>query len=303
VKPKHRGGYTTEHTELCERTLVTLLRGLGPWKRGLYLTGGLVPRYLIPERSPCGEQLPTHAGTTDVDLVVDLQFLASVEAYSTLEENLKELGFERGKNEAGRAQHFSWRKAIGSGITIIVDLLCEADDPFDGGQVSELPGNRRLSALKLPGAHLVTRDYLEIDITAELLDGRGQSTEVVRVANVVPFLVLKALAYDDRAEEKDAYDLVYCLMYYGRGPEDVAREFADRLYRWPGEPFLPQTLDILRRRFASDGATDGYRKDGPTSYARFLVDPGRTELVARHRRHAAEVVEAFLHAVDSLIRG
>ena len=44
MKPKHQGGYTT----LCERTLVTLLRGLRPWKQGIYVIEGLVPRYLIP---------------------------------------------------------------------------------------------------------------------------------------------------------------------------------------------------------------------------------------------------------------
>jgi hypothetical protein len=55
MKPKHQAGYTALHAELCERTLVTLLRGLGPWKAGIYLTGGLVPRYLIP-RQPDNEQ-------------------------------------------------------------------------------------------------------------------------------------------------------------------------------------------------------------------------------------------------------
>jgi len=42
MKPGHRGGYTAAHATLCERTLVTLLRGLGPWKGGVYLIGGLV---------------------------------------------------------------------------------------------------------------------------------------------------------------------------------------------------------------------------------------------------------------------
>ena len=40
MKPKHQGGYTTLHAELCERTLVTLLRGLGPYKEGVYLVIG-----------------------------------------------------------------------------------------------------------------------------------------------------------------------------------------------------------------------------------------------------------------------
>jgi hypothetical protein len=107
VKPKHQGGYTALHAELCERTLVTLLRGLGPWKAGVYLAGGLVPRYLIARQSEGHHGPPPHAGTTDVALVLDLQVLAGVEAYRRLEQNLKGLGFVRGTNEEGRVQHFA----------------------------------------------------------------------------------------------------------------------------------------------------------------------------------------------------
>jgi len=297
VKPKHQGGYTALHAELCERTLVTLLRGLGPWKAGVYLAGGLVPRYLIVRRPGAPQAPPPHAGTTDVDLVLDLQVLASVEAYRRLEQNLGALGFVRGMSEEGRAQHFSWRKPVGDGVTVVVDLMCSAD-PGEGGRVTELPGERRLSALKIPGAHLVVEDHVEVALTATLLDERGVTTETVRIANVVPFVVLKALAYEDRFEEKDAYDLVYCLMHYGRGPEDVAAQFAERLVRWPEEPLLGRAAEILRTRFASDERTPGARKDGPISYARFLADPGRRDLDARHRQDAAAVVELFLRALD-----
>jgi hypothetical protein len=296
VKPKHQGGYTALHAELCERTLVTVLRGLGPWKTGVYLAGGLVPRYLIA-RPPEGHPGPPHAGTTDVDLVLDLQVLASVDAYRRLEQNLRALGFVRGTNDEGRVQHFSWRKPVGDGVTVVVDLLCDAD-LGEGGQVAELPGERRLSALKIPGAHLVVADHVEVELTAALLDERGVATETVRVANVVPFVVLKALAYEDRFEEKDAYDLIYCLMHFGGGPEDVAAQFVERLERWPDEPLLPRAVEILRTRFASDEQTPGARKDGPISYARFLADPGRRDLDARHRQDAAAVVELFLRALE-----
>lgn len=299
MKPKHQGGYTTLHTDLCERTLVTLLRGLGPWKAGVYLAGGLVPRYLIARWPEAQDGPPAHAGTTDVDLVLDLQMLASVDAYRRLEQNLKALGFVRGTNDEGRAQHFSWRKPVGGGITVVVDLLCDAGLD-EGGQTAELPGERRLSALKIPGGHLVVEDHVVVELTATLLDERGVATETVRVCNIVPFVVLKVLAYEDRFEEKDAYDLVYCLMHYGQGPKDVAAQFVDRLARWPEEPLLPRAVEILRTRFASDERTPGARKDGPTSYARFLADPGRRERDARHRQDAADVVEQFLRELGKI---
>ena len=36
-------------TGLCERAQLTLLKCAGPWGDRVYLTGGLVPRYLITE--------------------------------------------------------------------------------------------------------------------------------------------------------------------------------------------------------------------------------------------------------------
>ena len=298
MKPEHQGGYTALHTELCERTLVTLLRGLGPWKAGIYVIGGLVPRYLIPRSADAHGGRPAYVGTTDVDLVLDLDVLAEVEAYRRLEQNLRTLGFVRGTNDEGQAQHFSWRKPVGNGVTVVVDLLCDAS-AAEGGQVLSLPGERRLSALKIPGAHLAVRDHVAIDLTAALLDERGVATETIRIANIVPFLVLKALAYDDRMARKDAHDLVYCLMHYGDGPAEVGARFGERLLSWPDEPLLERALAILRARFTSDDQVSGFRKDGPISYAGFLTDPGRRDLDARNRQDAVAVVEAFLEAVNA----
>ena len=90
-KPDTAGGYKNEVTEDCERVLVTLLRGLGPWKESVYLVGGLTPRYLVHAKPP---EVPPHAGTGDVDIVVELQLLADTEAYHSLEENFKKLGLK-----------------------------------------------------------------------------------------------------------------------------------------------------------------------------------------------------------------
>lgn len=62
VKPPIAAGYQNVVTQNCERVLVTLLRGLGPWKDSVYLVGGLTPRHLIQARPP---DVPAHAGTGD----------------------------------------------------------------------------------------------------------------------------------------------------------------------------------------------------------------------------------------------
>ena len=47
AKPATVEGYSDQYTVACERVLVTLLRGLGPWKDSVFLVGGLTPRYLV----------------------------------------------------------------------------------------------------------------------------------------------------------------------------------------------------------------------------------------------------------------
>jgi hypothetical protein len=88
VKPATFDGYSDQHTLDCERVLVTLLRGLGPWKDSVYLIAGLTPRYLVPARPPA---VPAHAGTMDVDIVIDLQILADTRAYLSLDVKLDAL--------------------------------------------------------------------------------------------------------------------------------------------------------------------------------------------------------------------
>jgi hypothetical protein len=84
-----------------ERVLVTLLRNLGPHKNSFVLVGGLTLRYLVRDRPPV---VPQHAGTLDIDVVIDLVILEDTEAYRTLEANLKKIGFERGENDRGQQE-------------------------------------------------------------------------------------------------------------------------------------------------------------------------------------------------------
>ena len=99
AKPATYDGYSDQYTVDCERVLVTLLRGLGPWKESVFLVRGLTPRYLVAARPP---EVPAHAGTLDVDIVIDLQILADTAGYRTLEENLRAMRFERSMNERGQ---------------------------------------------------------------------------------------------------------------------------------------------------------------------------------------------------------
>jgi hypothetical protein len=255
------------------------LRGLGPYKKSIYLIGGLTPRYLIKARPP---EVPPHAGTGDVDVVVDLAILADTEAYHTLEDNLKRMGFERWTNDKGVKLSWRWEMKVDAKTTLLLEFLADAPD-IAGGRVQPLPTEGTISALNIPHSSIVFDLHGEVEVTAELLGDNGQATETVQYADLVSFTCLKAFAFDQRAERKDAHDLVYCLEHADGGPEAAAAEFTAAMAT-KHRPVVREALDILARRFCDDAKGEGYRKDGPVAATRFEAGDGDDEGDGRERR-------------------
>lgn len=293
-KPTTLDGYSNKVTENCERVLVTLLRGLGPWKDSIYLIGGLTPRYLVPDRPP---DVPPHAGTGDVDIVVELQMLSETDAYHTLEENFKKMGFERAENAKGQKLSWRWQTKTESGAVMILELL--ADDPkVSGGKVQPLPSAGNISALNIPHSSMVFDHYEAKEISAELLGENGVATETIRYADLVSFTCLKALALDQRNERKDAYDLIYCIEHVDGGLAVAADAFRFARKGKHGK-VVEEALGILRKRFADDGTTEGYQKDGPVSVAKFEVgdEPELREGRVLRQRNVSELIARLLEAI------
>jgi hypothetical protein len=245
VKPSHFGGYSDAYTVDCERVLVTLLRGLGPWKESVFLVGGLTPRYLVPQRPP---DVPAHAGTLDVDIVIDLQLLADTDAYHSLEDNLKRMGFERAVNEQGLKLSWRWQTRTEHGALMVLELLADAPQ-IAGGRVQPLPTEGTISALNIPHSSIVFDLHQVTEIRAELLGENGMATERVKHADIVSFTCLKAFAFDQRFERKDAHDLVYCIEHAPDGLGAVVAAFGHAL-AGAHSAVIREGLDVLRRRFA-----------------------------------------------------
>jgi hypothetical protein len=254
----------------CERLLVTLLRGLGPWKDSVCLVGGLTPRYLVPARPPV---VPAHAGTQDVDVVVDLQLLTETAAYRTLEQNLYRMGFERGENDTGQKVSWRWQARTEHGAVMMLELLADAPERR-GGMVGPLPTEGTISAINIPHASMVFDLYQEVAITAELLGENGVATVKVKHANLVSFTCLKALA--------------------------VAAAFRKELDGKHGA-VVSASLAILRSHFGSDMNNEGFKKDGPVAVARFEIgegnEPGTREARALRQRQASDLAERLLALV------
>lgn len=264
TKPKTFDAYNGAVTEAAERVLVTLLRGFGPWKDTVFLVGGLTPRYLVAARPP---EVPQHAGTGDVDVVVDVAILTDTEAYSTLEENLHAMGFERGTNENGVKVSWRWEARLETGATMVLEFLAEHPE-LGGGKVKVLPTEGNVSALNIPHASMVFDLHDTTELTAELLNGGGLATEVVRYANIVSFTCLKAFAFDHRNARKDAHDLVYCLEHYPGGLDSVISAFKDALAGSHAEA-VQEALAKLKTRFVHEDPDQSYRRDGAVAVARF----------------------------------
>lgn len=296
TKPATITGYSEDITRNCERVLVTLLRHLGPWKESVFLIGGLTPRYLVPAKPP---EVPPHAGTLDVDVVIDLVILEDTEAYKTLEENLRKIGFDNAENKDGQKVAWRWRIQLEDKTAIILELL--ADKPaLRGGRVEALPTEGRISALNIPYSSIVFDLHDSVRIEAELLGEGGIATETIRYANIVSFTCLKALAFDQRAERKDAHDLVYCIENAPNGLEATAAVFREQV-NGKHEEVVHKALAILRDRFIGSGSTEGYRKDGPVAVAQFELGEDTEERENRilRQRAVSEKVEGLLVRVDA----
>jgi hypothetical protein len=144
----------------------------------------------------------------------------------------------------------------------------------------------RLGAFNVRGAHLVRDDFIERDIEGERLDSGGQSSVTVRVANVLPYTVLKIFAFQDRHENKDAYDLVFTLLNHEDGPRVAGRAAAASAVAQ--HPQVTEALGLLDERFRDAG------QDGPNAYASFLVAPVDDDEKARLRQEAVATVREFL---------
>lgn len=293
AKPATLAGYGDQHTLDCERVLVTLLRGLGPWKESVYLVGGLTPRYLVTARPPA---VPAHAGTLDVDIVIDLQILADTQAYHTLEANFKKMGLERAENERRQKLSWRWQTRTEHGALMVLELLADAAD-IAGGKVQPLPTEGKISALNIPHSSIVFDMYQVTEIQAELLGGNGLATERIRHANLVSFICLKTFAFDQRFERKDAHDLVYCIEHASEGMEGVAGAFRKEL-GGRHAAVVETSLAILRRRFAQADGTEGYRKDGPIAVAKFELGdseaPDGREARALRQREVSDLIDQLL---------
>ena len=169
-----------------------------------------------------------------------------------------------------------------------------------GGRVQPLPTQGTISALNIPHASIVFDLHRVSEIRAQLLGKNGVATEHVKHADTVSFTCLKAFAYDQRFARKDAHDLVYCIEHAPGGLGAVVAAFGQAL-AGTHAAVIREGLDVLRRRFANDEATEGHRKDGPVAVAKFELGEGPDadlrEARMLRQRQASDLIDRLLAGI------
>lgn len=253
-KSANAAGYTSGHLTRVRATCLYVATKLGDLMDDLVVVGGLAPSLLIDqERLPTGSDV--HVGTTDLDLGLTVALLGNGR-YAALTERLRRAGFTPDENEHGNRTRQRWKIEEGAGVT--VDFLIPPTLPSDrGGNLRNLEPD--FAAVIAPGLELAFLDRQCVALSGQTIMGETATREVW-VCGPGAYVVLKALAFDGRGENKDAYDLFYVVRNYGTGVGDVAEAMRPLL----GYAFTAEAVEILSRDFLDHNSV------GPRRVAEFL---------------------------------
>ena len=219
----------------------------------LVVVGGLVPSLLIDQQAG-NTGLEPHVGTMDLDIGLAAALLDHGR-YREISDRLRRSGFAQDENEAGRPTRQRWKFQAQEKVTI--DFLMPPLSPDDrGGSLRDLEPD--FAAVIAPGLHLAFQDRTRLSLSGQTIVGEDATREIW-VCGPGAYVVLKALAFDLRGENKDAYDLFYVLRNYGASLEDVV----ERLRPLLDDENTKMAIEILRRDFLSENGV------GPRRLAKF----------------------------------
>ena len=260
-----RQDYEMKSVQAARAVVMELTHLLAEYRENIVLIGGWVPELLCPQAEEA------YIGSLDVDLALDHRRLKEA-GYRTIEQLLNDQGYVQSEK-----QPFIFHRKVtigGNALTVEVDLL--------GGEYGGAGPRHRTQPVqdirvrKARGADLAFESPEEVLVTGALPNGAMDSVKV-RVASIVPFLVMKAMALDQRLKAKDAWDIIYCLRNYPGGMAAIIAAIEVRL----DHGLVQDGLKRLGKRFASIDSI------GPVHVAEFdgVTDP---EERARVRREAFE---------------
>lgn len=251
-KPKIITGYEPEQVELVLMTCRYVSTILGDFMEEIVIVGGLVPTLII-DQSDLPEGVEPHAGTMDLDIGMSM-LVYDDQLYQNVSERLRGAKFTLDTNEKGNPTSQRWQISNESG-KVTIDFLIPAQEE-DKGKARRFKNlERDFAALPTDGLMLAFEDYIEITLSGPTIKGEIIENRKMRVCGPGAFVVLKAIAFHNRGENKDAYDLFYIIRNYGTGPEEVADRFRSL---GPNED-CNRAIEILKDNFLKLDAVGCHR--------------------------------------------
>lgn len=227
--------YNEQMVQAARAVLLELVHVLGEYREGIALVGGWVPGLLLPKDAD------KHVGSMDVDIALDHKLLEEV-GYETICQKLENHGYRRSEE-----QPFIFFRDVPLGdetIPVEVDLLA---GEYEGtGRRHRTQRVQDAKARKARGCDLVFPMAEEITITGTRPDGY-EDTATIKIAGIVPFIIMKAMAMADREKEKDPYDIYFVLRHFPGGPDELIRLFQPHIEHG----LVREGLEKLAEKFAS----------------------------------------------------
>jgi len=263
--------YEKKEVDICLSVIVEIMTILGEYRDSIVLVGGWVPYFLIEDKKEA------HIGSIDIDLALDFNVISD-SAYRTILELLEKRGYEKG------SQPFIFTRSIkykdGNTYTIEIDFL---SGEYSGtGKSHRTQKIQDINARKARGCDLVFQDNLTVSIKNPMPDGSLNQISI-KLANAIPFLVMKGMALWDRYKEKDAYDIYFIIKNYPGGLEELAKTFK----YVKSNKLVQEGLGKILTKFDSIDAV------GPTWLVKFL-DIEDDEEIDRIKRDVYERVNILM---------
>lgn len=251
-KPSSSDGYGGGQLGRVRQTCIHMATKLGDLLDEIVVVGGLVPYFLVDQEN-LPSDLEPHAGTMDLDMGLALAIL-NQERYRELGDRLRDAEMQPDVNDRGNRKFQSW--TTGGAHPVAVDLLIPpTDQTGEGGTLLHIESD--LAAIVTPGLELAFEDRCRKELSGTTSSG-AWATRDIPVCGPGAFTVLKALAFGNRAENKDAYDLFY--VWRGIGIPKVA----ERLTVLQPNTYIDDALSVIETDFCNH---DGL---GPIGTARFI---------------------------------
>ncbi len=265
-KPTTAVGYRVEDTQQVVAACLTLVGALGDLADELCIVGGLVPSTICDAPvDPSALAEGAHVGTTDLDVALEVSVL-DAEHYKEISERLRNKDFAPDTKSSGRRtrQRWRWREQ-----KVTVDFLIPPAEGVDPGTVRVQDLEEDFAALIVKPLGLAFDEPITRTLDGSTLEGDAMQRDV-NFCGPAAFVALKAFAFSKRAEQKDAYDLVYVLRRWPGGIDDIAARTAEHAKRQPR--LIAENLSLLDRDFRT------LESAGPRSASRFhdgIVDDDR----------------------------